>query len=109
MEKKQFLKYLNETSSKFDLDKKIKYNHWVNEICWNSTKNEWTVVGIDRHKNKNIKYNCRFLMSCTGYYDYDIGYTPKFKGIENYRGNFIHPQKWTEDIDYSNKKCDCDW
>ena len=100
---KTILKYLNETSSKFDLDKKIKYNHWVNEICWNSTKNEWTVVGIDRHKNKSIKYNCRFLMSCTGYYDYDSGYTPKFKGIENYRGNFIHPQKWTEDIDYSNK------
>ena len=41
---KTILKYLNETSSKFDLDKKIKYNHWVNEICWNSTKNEWTVI-----------------------------------------------------------------
>jgi len=40
---------------------------------------------------------------CSGYYNYDSGYTPEFKGIENYQGQVVHPQKWTEDIDYKNK------
>ena len=41
---------------------------------------------------------------CSGYYNYDKGYTPEFAGIENYKGQVVHPQKWTQDIDYANKK-----
>ena len=100
---KTILKYLNDTSLKFDLENHIKYNHWVDEINWDSSKNEWTVFGFDKEKNKKIEYSCKFLMSCTGYYDYDNGYTPDFKGLENFHGKFIHPQKWTDDIDYLNK------
>jgi cation diffusion facilitator CzcD-associated flavoprotein CzcO len=85
------------------LENHIKYNHWIDEISWNSSKNEWTVLGVDKQKNKKIEYSCKFLMSCTGYYDYDNGYTPDFKGLENFQGKFIHPQKWTNDIDYLNK------
>tara|TARA_B100001059_G_C17524133_1_gene422264 strand:+ start:185 stop:538 length:354 start_codon:yes stop_codon:yes gene_type:complete len=32
------------------------------------------------------------------------GYTPEFKGIENFKDEVIHPQKWLENFDYSNKK-----
>ena len=100
---KTILKYLNDTSSKFDLENNIKYNHWIDEINWDSSINKWTVFGVDKEKNKKIEYKCKFLMSCTGYYDYDNGYTPDFKGLENFKGKFIHPQKWTNDIDYLNK------
>ena len=41
---------------------------------------------------------------CSGYYDYAAGYTPEFPGIERFRGRIVHPQKWTEDIDYKGKK-----
>ena len=67
---KTILKYLNENVNKFDLKDKIKYNHWINEINWNSKKNEWTVLGFDKKENKTIEFRCKFLMSCTGYYDY---------------------------------------
>ena len=40
---------------------------------------------------------------CTGYYNYDQGFTPEFKNVENYNGTFIHPQFWPEDLDYTNK------
>ena len=43
-------------------------------------------------------------MICTGYYDYDQGYTPNFKGLEKYKGRFVHPQQWTKDIAYENKE-----
>jgi len=41
---------------------------------------------------------------CSGYYSYKEGYTPQFDGIENFNGDVIHPQKWDEKFDYSNKK-----
>jgi cation diffusion facilitator CzcD-associated flavoprotein CzcO len=40
---------------------------------------------------------------CTGYYDYDEGYTPDFPGRARFRGRIVHPQKWTDDVDYAGK------
>ncbi|CAN5464709.1 NAD(P)/FAD-dependent oxidoreductase [soil metagenome] len=47
---------------------------------------------------------CNFLYLCTGYYDYDSGYTPEWPGFENYNGTVIHPQKWPEGIEYVGKR-----
>jgi cation diffusion facilitator CzcD-associated flavoprotein CzcO len=41
---------------------------------------------------------------CAGYYDYDEGFTPEFKGRESFRGRVIHPQQWTPDVDYAGKR-----
>ena len=100
---KTILRYLNDTILEFNLENNIKYNNWIDEINWDSSINKWTVFGFDKEKNKKIQYSSKYLMSCTGYYDYGKGYTPDFKGLENFMGKFIHPQKWTDDIDYSNK------
>jgi len=48
--------------------------------------------------------SCNILYLCGGYYNYDEGYTPEFKGRDNFEGQIIHPQKWPEDLDYSDKK-----
>ena len=100
---KTILRYLNDTILEFNLENNIKYNNWIDEINWDSSINKWTVFGFDKEKNKKIQYSSKYLMSCTGYYDYEKGHTPDFKGLENFNGKFIHPQKWTDDIDYSNK------
>ncbi len=100
---KNILRYLNDTILEFNLENNIKYNNWIDEINWDSSTNKWSVFGFDKEKNKKIQYSCNYLMSCTGYYDFDEGYTPNFKGLEKFKGKFIHPQKWNDDIDYSNK------
>ena len=41
---------------------------------------------------------------CSGYYDYAQGYTPELPGRERFRGQVIHPQQWTPDIDYAGKR-----
>ncbi len=41
---------------------------------------------------------------CSGYYRYDEGYTPEFEGIERFEGRIVHPQFWTEDVDYEGKR-----
>jgi cation diffusion facilitator CzcD-associated flavoprotein CzcO len=45
-----------------------------------------------------------FIYACTGYYQYDEGYTPEFKGTERFGGDIVHPQHWPEDYDYSGKR-----
>ena len=41
---------------------------------------------------------------CSGYYNYDQGYTPEFAGTEKFQGRIVHPQQWTADIDYVDKR-----
>jgi len=49
-------------------------------------------------------FTCNFLYLCTGYYEYEAGYTPDWPGFENFRGTIVHPQKWSEDLDYAGKR-----
>jgi monooxygenase len=51
-----------------------------------------------------VQLSCGFLFMCSGYYSYDEGYTPDFEGTERFAGRIVHPQKWTEDIDYAGKR-----
>ena len=32
------------------------------------------------------------------------GYTPEFPGAKDFAGRIVHPQKWTEDLDYAGKR-----
>jgi len=98
------LQYIKDTAAKFGIDKKIQYNHKVTDASWSDAEKMWTLT-IAGHPNVSAtKLKCRFLMMCSGYYNYDNGYTPEFTGAENFKGKIVHPQKWTSDIDYTNKK-----
>jgi monooxygenase len=44
------------------------------------------------------------MFNCTGYYNYDAGYSPSFPNSESFAGPIIHPQQWPKDLDYSNKR-----
>ncbi len=41
---------------------------------------------------------------CSGYYDYDEGHNPHFRGSETFEGKVIHPQKWDSSFDYDGKR-----
>ena len=47
---------------------------------------------------------CSFLFACSGYYNYDEGYSPAFEGAEDFQGTIVHPQHWPEDLDYAGKR-----
>lgn len=98
------LEYLQETVAEYKIEDKINFNHFMTDMSWSSKTKLWTVTGTNQKTNQEIKSTCNFLMLCTGYYDYENGYTPDFKGLNHYKGQFIHPQKWTTDIDYGNKE-----
>jgi monooxygenase len=96
------LDYLHETVSEYDLDDKIRYGRHVKAALWSSEESLWTLA-VD-NDGKTEHYSCNFLHMCSGYYNYDKGYTPDFPGRENFSGQIVHPQQWTDDIDYADKR-----
>lgn len=96
------LEYIRETSAEFGLNEKIRYQHRIKKAAWSSENALWTVEV--ETENSMVQFTCNFLYLCTGYYDYENGYTPEWSGMENFRGRIVHPQKWTEDIDYAGKR-----
>jgi monooxygenase len=96
------LKYIRETSEEFGLEENIRYNHRVRHALWSSDEARWTVEA--ETEKSTIRFTCDFLYLCTGYYDYESGYTPEWAGMNRFRGQIVHPQKWTEDIDYTGKR-----
>ena len=98
------LQYLNETAREHGIDRKIRYRHWVERADWSSQDARWT-VDISRGENKErVQMTCNFLFTCSGYYNYENGYTPPFADIERFAGRIVHPQHWSDDIDYAGKR-----
>lgn len=98
------LKYINETAKEFGVDKKIRYKHWVKRADWSSDDSCWTVEAAVGSDKKVKTFTCNFLYMCSGYYSYKAGYMPEFPGLDEFKGQLIHPQKWPEALDYTDKK-----
>jgi cation diffusion facilitator CzcD-associated flavoprotein CzcO len=98
------LQYIKDTAAKFGIDKKIKFNHKVTDASWSDAEQMWTLTIASNEQVKHTTLKCNFLLMCSGYYDYENGYLPEFAGYHNFKGQIIHPQKWTHDINYENKK-----
>ena len=96
------LEYIKETIEENDLKKDILVNHKVKSSNWNSHKNVWELEIDENDKLKHI--TCNFLFLCGGYYSYTKPHMPSFKNQENFAGQIIHPQFWSDDVDYVDKK-----
>lgn len=99
----EILRYLHEVVEENNLAPHIRFGHRVIHADWSSADALWIVESKDANgDNRHVCGN--FLLMCQGYYSYDAGYRPHFPGEEDFRGQIIHPQQWTEEIDYSGKK-----
>jgi cation diffusion facilitator CzcD-associated flavoprotein CzcO len=98
------LKYIRETAADFGADKKIRYNHRVTRAEWSSESVRWTVEAERGPDKETVRFTCNFLYLCTGYYDYESGYTPEWPAVDRFKGKIVHPQKWPEDLDYAGKR-----
>jgi monooxygenase len=76
----------------------------VRSISWSSETSTWTLTAFHTKTKANVVYTCRFIFLCTGYYDYQQGYTPTFPNQDLFKGKIIHPQFWPENFDYSKKR-----
>ncbi len=98
------LDYVKSTAETYGIDRKIRYQHRVVSASWSTKDSLWTVEAKNTATGETVLLTCSFLFMCSGYYDYEEGYTPDFAGRERFRGRIVHPQKWTTDVDYAGKR-----
>lgn len=98
------LNYIREAAQEYRVEENIHYNANVDSIAWDSSTARWSVSYTDKATGSAQQVTCNFINGCTGYYNYDHGYEPEFKGRENFKGTVIHPQKWPEQLDYKGKR-----
>lgn len=100
----KILAYLRETASENNIDPHIRFQQKVCRADWSTDKARW-LVEIERvDTGERSSMTCNWLFSAAGYYRYDKGYTPEFKGVKNFTGQVLHPQEWPDDLDYQGKR-----
>ena len=86
------LQYLRDTVREFGIDRHIRFGHQIEKAEWSTENSQWTVTGQRRDTGESVTFTCGYLFMCSGYYSYKGGYTPEFAGIENFKGQIVHPQ-----------------
>jgi monooxygenase len=96
--------YVNDTAREYGVDKHIQFGLKITRADWSSEQASWTLTALHEASGEERQFRCKYLVSATGYYNYDKGYLPHFPGVERFKGQCIHPQHWPENLDYSGKK-----
>lgn len=95
--------YIADTAREFNVIEHIRYRHEMQQLSWSSHTQQWTAM-IKNHDNGDVfTLTANFIVGATGYYDYEKGHRPHFKGEEKFQGNIVHPQLW-QDVNYDDKK-----
>jgi cation diffusion facilitator CzcD-associated flavoprotein CzcO len=96
--------YIRRTAREEGVEPHIRFNHRVVSAAWSTADARWSVEAERTDSGETIALTCGFIAICSGYYDYERGYLPEFEGIDDFKGELIHPQHWPEDFDYEGKR-----
>ena len=95
--------YIKDAAREANIDNKVRYGHKVVSASFDSGTALWTLQ-VQKKTGETVEMQCGWLMMCSGYYNYEEGFTPEFKGRDAFKGQVIHPQFWPEKLDYSGKR-----
>ena len=98
------MQYLNEAVDEYGLKPKIRFGSKVKKASWSTEQALWTLEVEMEGQPQRVIYTCNFVSVCAGYYNYEAGYLPHFEGMQKFKGQVVHPQKWPADLDYNNKR-----
>ena len=101
---KSIMEYLHKTAKDFGIDEKIRYHQKVVDASWNDGEKQWSLTIAPHGDAGGYILKCKFLFMCSGYYNYEHGYLPKFEGYEDFRGRIVHPQFWDTELDHAGKR-----
>ena len=96
--------YMSEVIDENDIARHIRYRHRINSAKWSSETNLWTVEAVDKDSGEIRTFTANFLWMCQGYYRHSEGYTPEWKGMQDFKGRIVHPQRWPEDLETEGKR-----
>jgi len=103
----RILNYVRQTAAENGIERNIRFRHRVRRASWSTKDARWTVEAertSGEGATETILFTCNFLFMCSGYYRYEEGYTPEFKGRADFKGRIVHPQAWPDTLDYAGKR-----
>jgi cation diffusion facilitator CzcD-associated flavoprotein CzcO len=101
----EIMSYLNDTVDEFGIREHIAFRQHVRRASYSSETATWSLMVEEGEAREMVNYTCHFLVMCSGYYNYDNGYTPDFPGVDSFQGQIVHPQKWGEsNVEVKDKK-----
>ncbi|TWE10189.1 flavin-containing monooxygenase [Rudaeicoccus suwonensis] len=96
------LQYLKDTAAKYRIDERIAYRTRVTAADWSEADTQWTLTLTTPDGPAEVTSD--FIYLCSGYYNYEKGFTPDFPGLDSFTGQVIHPQFWPENFDAEGKR-----
>lgn len=96
--------YIEDTAQEYQLLDSIRFQHRVTALDWSSRNARWTLTVHNTATDETLTLYSRFVIGCTGYYNYAQGFTPEFAGQDTFKGQIVHPQHWPKALDYANKR-----
>lgn len=94
--------YIHESAAVYDIDRKIRFGCKLVSANWSSDQQVWSLLVNEEDRESHL--HARFVVLCTGYYDYNEALSSYIPGIEKFTGTVVHPQFWPEHLDYKDKK-----
>jgi cation diffusion facilitator CzcD-associated flavoprotein CzcO len=99
----EILSYMGEVIAENDLARHIRYRHTIASAGWSSEDGLWTIDAWRADTGKSVRLTAGFLWMCQGYYRHAQGYTPNWPGMASFKGRLVHPQTWSDDLEYQGK------
>ncbi len=100
----EILSYMGEVIEENGLADRILYRHAIESASWSEADRLWTVRVHRLDTGERFGLSARFLWMCQGYYRHDVGYTPRWPGMDDFRGRIVHPQTWPEDLELAGRR-----
>ncbi|MGH1371736.1 MAG: flavin-containing monooxygenase [Cellvibrionaceae bacterium] len=97
-------KYINDAADEYRVKDKIQFQQRITSANWDSNQQRWLLEVTDQRTHTIKSVTAKFVMGCTGYYNYQSGYEPEFVGKSDFNGTIVHPQHWPEALDYEGKR-----
>lgn len=98
----EIVEYLEEAVDAAGLRDKIRFRHRMTAWEWRSDEQRWRLE-VDADGEKKVM-TAKFVVSCQGYYAYDKAFPVKIPGLDDFKGQVVHPQWWPSDLDYAGKQ-----
>ena len=100
----EILRYMGEVIEENGIGQHIRYGQLITACKWSSADNLWTVEATRKADGAKTLFTANFLWMCQGYYDHEKPYIPDWAGLSDYKGLFVHAQKWDPATDYTGKR-----
>lgn len=98
----QILDYLHQVSATHGIDEHIRLRTRVREADWSREQARWRIECTTPDGPQTV--SARFLVICTGYYDYEHPHDPRLPGVRDFAGQVVHPQFWPDDLQYAGRR-----